>query len=90
LYLYLQELTLQFGKDREVLHVQLNEANAKLAMAAEALRISGQQTQEITNLEHQVWKPRACFPPPWLEYFLCYTALCLWVCICVFPPLRWN
>jgi len=45
---------MQFGKDREVLHVQLNEANAKLAMAAEALRISSQQTQEITNLEHQV------------------------------------
>lgn len=50
----IDELQARFSRDSEVLHQQLSEANAKLAMAAEALRVSGQQTLEITNLEQQL------------------------------------
>eukprot|EP00285_Hemiselmis_virescens_P007734 CAMPEP_0173385888 /NCGR_PEP_ID=MMETSP1356-20130122/8482_1 /TAXON_ID=77927 ORGANISM="Hemiselmis virescens, Strain PCC157" /NCGR_SAMPLE_ID=MMETSP1356 /ASSEMBLY_ACC=CAM_ASM_000847 /LENGTH=1265 /DNA_ID=CAMNT_0014341893 /DNA_START=61 /DNA_END=3855 /DNA_ORIENTATION=+ len=50
----LEEIQKQFKKERDVLHQQLSEANSKLSMAAEALRISGQQVAEITSLEQQL------------------------------------
>jgi len=50
----LEELQKQFNKERDALHQQLSEANSKLSMAAEALRISGQQVAEITSLEQQL------------------------------------
>jgi chromosome segregation ATPase len=50
----LEEMQKQFKKERDALHQQLSEANSKLSMAAEALRISGQQVAEITSLEQQL------------------------------------
>jgi len=50
----LEEMQRQFKKERDALHQQLSEANSKLSMAAEALRISGQQVAEITSLEQQL------------------------------------